>query len=177
MITASNPSATMEPTAQSPIPDDAPVSLSPQHLRAVRRSRRIIDYPGFVVPYAVGTPEAWVAYQFSLLDQPDVQVESILWCLDEGNVAYHPSKVLPRHLDESMQPWYDAGVDAYQLMVEETHKRGLEAIFTYRINGYDRSVDDVPFAQPVKEAHPEWLIPDGWIPTGMWNFAEPGVHE
>lgn len=154
-----------------------PVLLSAEHLQAVRRSRRIIDYPGFVVPYYVGTPTEWIEYQFSLIDQPGVQVESILWCLDEGNVAYHPSKVLPVHHEESMDPWYDAGVDAYQVMVDETHRRGLEALFAYRINGFDRGVDDVPFAQPVKEAHPEWLIPGGWIPTGMWNFAEPGVHE
>ena len=153
------------------------MQLSAEHLTALSRSRKIIDYPGFVVPYSVGTPREWTDYQFSLINKPGVQVESILWCLDEGNVAYYPSKLLPVHVEESMKPWYDAGTDAYQVMVDETHKRGLEAIFAYRINGFDRAVDDTPFAHPVKEAHPEWLLPGGWIPTGMWNFAEPGVHD
>ena len=52
------------------------MQLSAEHLRAVSRSRRIIDYPGFVVPYAVGTPTEWVDYQFSLINKPGVQVES-----------------------------------------------------------------------------------------------------
>ena len=154
-----------------------PILLSKEHLHAVNRQRRIIDYPGFFVPYRIGSPKEWIDFQFSLLDKGPVQVDSILWCLDEGNVAYCKSKVLPEHVEECMKPWFDAGVDAYQVMVEQTHKRGLEAIFAHRINGFDRSLDDVPFEQPVKKAHPDWLIPGGWIPTGMWNFAVPGAQD
>ena len=153
-----------------------PVELLSEHLQAVNRRRRIIDLAGLMEPWQLG-PNGWVDWRFSLIDKGDTQIDSLWWCIDEGNVAYYPSKILPVQYPPYMQPWFDAGVDILKVMVEESHKRKLEAFFAHRINGFDRLLDDVPYEQPVKKAHPDWLIPGGWIPTGMWNFAVPGAQD
>jgi len=74
-----------------------PVPLSPEHLAAVKRTRRIMVNNDVGAPpqsFEV-TPEQWVAAKFSLFDEPGSQVDCISWCLDEGNYACYPSKVLP----------------------------------------------------------------------------------
>ena len=152
------------------------VHLSESHLNALNRRRRIIDLGGLMEPLGVG-PKRWIDYRFSLVDKPGTQVDSLWWCVDEGNVAYYPSKVLPVQVVSSMKAWFDAGVDILKVMVQETHKRKLEAFFAYRLNGYDRGDDDIPFEQPMKRQHPDWLIKGAWCPGGLWNFAVPGVRD
>ncbi|MBN2310173.1 MAG: family 10 glycosylhydrolase [Candidatus Hydrogenedentes bacterium] len=157
----------------------ARVELSEEHAEAVNRPRRIVDLGGLIEPWAVG-PERWIDWRFSLLDAPGgTQIDSLWWCVDEGNVAYYPSEVLPVEAIPELKAWRDAGADLLDVMVAETHKRGLEAFFAYRLNGFDRGFDDVPHEQPVKREHPDWLIQGegAWSPGGLWNFAVPGVHD
>ena len=93
------------------------VSLSKKHLKAVNRRRRIIDLGGLIEPWGLG-PKRWIDWRFSLVDKPGTQIDSLWWCIDEGNVAYYPSKVLPVQVVPSMKPWFDAGVDILRVMVE-----------------------------------------------------------
>ncbi|MFH1006844.1 MAG: family 10 glycosylhydrolase [Candidatus Latescibacterota bacterium] len=160
----------------APVPEA--VQLSEYHLAALNRRRRIIDLAGLIEPFGVG-PKRWIGWRFSLVDQPGVAIDSLWWCINEGNFAVYPSKILPFEKVPSMKPWWDAGVDVLQVMVEETHKRNVEAFFAYRLNGYDRDSDDVPFEQPVKQEHPDWLLSGegAWCPGGLWNFAVPEVQD
>ncbi len=91
-----------------------PVSLSAKHIEAVNRPRQImvnndVGYPLASFDVTV-TPDQWVAARFSLFDEPGSQVDSISWCIDEGNYACYPSKVLPMVIYPGMQKWLDAGV-------------------------------------------------------------------
>ena len=168
-----------EPVSAPSENKSAAIKLSKAHAEAVNRRRRIIDMAGLIEPWHVG-PKRWTDWRFSLLDAPGgTQVDSLWFCVDEGNVAYYPSKVLPVEEIPELQSWRDAGVDLLEFSVEETHKRGLEAFFAYRLNGFDRGFDDKPYEQPVKEQHPDWLIQGegAWCPGGLWNFAVPGVHD
>ena len=37
------------------------------------------------------TPEEWIGSRFSAFTQPGSQVDSVGWCLDEGNIVAYPS--------------------------------------------------------------------------------------
>ncbi len=156
------------------------IRLSKAHLAAVNRRRRI------AVNYDVGYPQSffgidvkrWVEYRFCFADQPGSQIDSLWWCIDEGNLAYYPSKVIPVTRCPRMKIWFDAGVDIVKVMSEECHKRGLEAFYTYRLNGADREADiTTPARLPMKDQHPEWLVKGAWWKPGLWNFAVPEVRE
>ncbi|MBN1343014.1 MAG: metallophosphoesterase [Phycisphaerae bacterium] len=160
------------------------VHLSKEHLKAVNRRRRI------VVNYDVGYPaesfgvevKKWVDYRFSYADRPASQIDSLWWCIDEGNLAYYPSKVLPVTKSRNIRRWLDAGIDILKVAVDESHKRGIEAFYTYRLNGYDGEFDERgnslrPIHLPMKDRHPDWLLEDTWCPGGLWNFAVKGVRE
>ncbi len=156
------------------------VHLSESHLAALNRHRRI------AVNYDAGYPQElfgidikrWVDFRFNFADEPGSQIDSLWWCLDEGNLAYYPSKVLPVTQCPRMKMWFDAGINIVKVMVEETHKRGLEAFWTYRLSGADREPDlTTPIKLPMKEQHPDWLIKGGWWKPGLWNFAVPEVRE
>ena len=75
--------------------------LSSEHLAAVNRPRRIyvnndVGYGAPMGPQLSAiTPEEWIAARFSAFTQPGSQVDSVGRCLDEGNIAAYPSKVLP----------------------------------------------------------------------------------
>ena len=124
------------------------------------------------------TPDQWVAARFSLFDEPGSQVDCISWCLDEGNNACYPSEVLPMVIYPGMQKWLDAGVDIVRVMADETHKRGLEAFWEYRLNGADREVDLTTAVRlPMKEQHPDWILKESWWGPGLWNFAVPELQD
>ena len=77
-----------------------PFALPAAHVAAVNRSRRIIVNNDVGHGHPMGlesghvTPDQWVAARFSLFDEPGSQVDCVSWCLDEGNRACYPSKVL-----------------------------------------------------------------------------------
>jgi hypothetical protein len=157
-----------------------PVSLSEEHIAAVNRPRRIIvnNDVGYPLESFEVSVERWIAARFSLFDEPGSQVDCISWCLDEGNLACYPSKVLPEVRYPGLQRWLDAGTDIVKVMAEETHKRGLEAFWEYRLNGTDREADlNTPARLPMKEQHPDWLIEGSWWGPGLWNFAVEGVRD
>ena len=162
----------------------APVHLSEEHRKAVNRRRRIavnhdVGYPAHLFGIDV---KKWVAFRFSFPDEPGSQIDSLWWCLDEGNLAFYPSKVLPVTKSPQMRKWLDAGIDILEVAVEESHKRDIEVFYTHRLNGFDGewSVDGKlvrPMNLPMKDQHPDWLLDWTWGPGKLWNFAVEGVRE
>ncbi|MFM2096332.1 MAG: hypothetical protein RIS70_3456, partial [Planctomycetota bacterium] len=100
------------------------IELSDTHRAAVNRRRRI--YVNNDVGYdavAMGpkltaiTPDEWLAARFSAFDQPNSQVDCVGWCLDEGNIAAYPSKVIPELQYPTLLRWRAEGVDIAQRIV------------------------------------------------------------
>ena len=113
---------------------------------------------------------------FEFIDDEATRIDSVWWCFSEGNEANWPSKVLPYMDHPAYREWAAAGIDPVRLLVDETRSRGLEAFFSYRINGSDNDVPGKIPALPMKEAHPEWLI-HTWGRNGYWTFAYEGVRD
>ncbi|MBM4074748.1 MAG: hypothetical protein FJ267_03805, partial [Planctomycetes bacterium] len=105
-------------------------------------------------------------------------VDCVGFCLDEGNIAAYPSKILPELQYPTLLRWRKEGVDIAQRFVEEGHRRKLEVFWEHRLNGADRETDvSTPARHPLKEAHPDWLLEGGWWKPGLWNFAVPEVRQ
>ena len=161
------------------------IELSEAHLAAVNRQRRIyVNNDAGYDRVAMGpkltaiTPDEWLAARFSAFDQPGCQVDCVGWCLDEGNIAAYPSKIIPELQYPTLLRWRKEGVDIAQRIVEESHRRKLEVFWEHRLNGADREVDvTTPARHPLKDAHPDWLLQGGWWQPGLWNFAVPEVRE
>ena len=78
------------------------------------------------------------------------------------------------------------GCDLMNMAIDECHKRGIEAIMHYRISEVDHShmygtnnrpvKDDKTLWNPVKLAHPDWVVKTWWV-QGHWNVAAEGVRE
>jgi hypothetical protein len=148
-----------------------PVVLSEAHVAAVNRPRRIYVNNDVGLPIEFGIEvNDWITFQFDLFDEPGMQVDTIAWCFDEGNLAAYPSKVIPVLQYPGLQKWLGAGIDIVRVAVDETHKRRKEAFYVYRVNGTDWEDGKSWYLSPLKKAHPEWL-------TGYtWNFAVPEVR-
>ncbi|MEE3373456.1 MAG: family 10 glycosylhydrolase [Planctomycetota bacterium] len=163
---------------------DVRVQLSPTHLAAVNRQRRIyVNNDVGIDAVAMGpretdiTPTEWVAARLSAIAQPGSQVDTVGWCLDEGNIAAYPSDLIPELQYPTVLRWRNSGVDIAQRLVEESHRHQLEVFWEHRLNGADRESDvRTPATPPLKARHPDWLLPDGWWKPGLWNFAVPQVR-
>lgn len=90
-----------EPASRNPA-SAKPVVLSDAHIPAVNRPRRIyVNNDAGYDKVAMGPklsaikPEKWIAARFSAFDQPDCQVDSVGWCLDEGNIAAYSRISVP----------------------------------------------------------------------------------
>ena len=165
---------------------DTAIELSTEHLAAANRPRRVIvnndtnfGAPSVANAFAGMDVEQLVHIYFDLFDQPDVKVDSIWWCWLDGNYANYPSKILPIWELPGLKKWWEAGIDPLRIFAEETRKRGMEAFFSYRLNGSDRKALG-PLSKPLlKNEKPEWLI-HTWEPhsnPGYWNFAIEGVRQ
>ena len=148
-------------------PDNAPPALAPEgfrahlsaaHIAAVNRPRRI--YANNDVGIGLGIDlKPWLSFRFDLFDEPGMQVDTIAWCLDEGNIVAYPSKVNPVLQYPGLQKWLGEGIDIVKVLVDETHKRDKEVFWVHRLNGKDANSDfSGGEASPLKKQHPEWLL-------------------
>lgn len=163
--------AIAEDTAAPAASRQQPVVLSEAHRAAVNRPRRIYvnNDVGLPVEFGIAVND-WITFQFDLFDEPGMQVDTIAWCFDEGNLAAYPSKVIPVLQYPGLQKWLGEGIDIVRVAVDETHKRRKEAFYVYRLNGVDWEDGKAWYLSPLKKEHPEWL-------TGFtWNFAVPEVR-
>ena len=153
--------------------------LSSEHIDAINRRRRVIVNFDVIAAdgarFATKEIERLVEWKFMFADEPGTHIDSIYWSWGEGHQAPYPSEVLPLYDSPGFKKWADDGINIVRVFLEASKQRGIEAFFSYRINGSDNDLG--PVAEiPMKEAHPDWLI-HTWNANGYWNFAIEGVHE
>lgn len=156
-------------------------SLTPSHMAAVNRRRRII------LQSDVGAGAFYnenldrkrltdaIDYHLALLDERN-QIDSIWWDWTEGNSAAWPSRILPRQT-AIFPKWSEAGVDPVRVLLTEARKRGREVFFSYRVNGNDNGPGEFQLVRPMKEKHPERLIQAVYPFKQYWNLTFPEVRE
>jgi hypothetical protein len=113
-------------------------------------------------------------------------VDSVLVCIN-AQVMYYPTRVGTMRgtlsTDEERQKWpasetqrfsnlkamFDAGTDPYAVMIEESRRRGIEALLTFRVN--DDHGNDFLNTQ-FRIDHPEWRLGKGAL-----NFDHDEVRD
>ena len=153
-------------------------SFHPDHQAAVDRRRRIIvqNDPGETGLTPANSVQEWKDFGFQYFDQPNSQVDAIWWDFDPHHPVWHHA---------------DPEVDLWAVVLEETHRRGLEAFWHHRISEIDvgppgtrmahwpdkKTVTQGDnFLHPIKAEHPDWVIKTWWW-QGMWNLAVPEVRD
>ena len=153
--------------------------LSSEHINAINRRRRVIVNFDVIssdgARFATKEIERLVEWKFMFADEPGTHIDSIYWSWGEGHQAPYPSEVLPLYDSPGFKKWSDDGINIVQVFLEASKQRGIEAFFSYRINGSDNDLGPVAKI-PMKETHSDWLI-HTWNANGYWNFAVEGVHE
>ena len=164
-----------------------PVVLSDAHRAAIDRPRRIImqyDINCEGMPFGMRSGsvspdlrQEAVEFHMAALREKGNQIDSVWWELGEGEVAQWPSEVLQTQ-QTVFPPWWEAGLDPVELLVEATQEMSREVFWSYRINGSPWPRQPLE-AQTFKTEHPEWAhqgLPQ--IPTSLfWDFSFPAVRE
>ena len=179
------------------------VRLSREHIAALNRPRRVVvNYDAvatMIDPTGDEEMDSFVDERLAVADDPAIQIDSIWWNWGEGNVAPYPSKVLPRFQHPGYEKWIERGFDIARLFLDATHRRGIEAFFSHRMNGSDNDpmyvpevgvimdmvvqgsgdIGDAPkvYTIPLKEEHPDWLFQKPPGVNGYWNYAVHGVRD
>ncbi len=190
------PTALVAPAA---VPSPGAVSLSKAHIAAVERKRRIVmnyDALASLLQYqkhgGKQDLDSFKRHMLGILDYEDNQIDSVGWCWSEGNEAPYPSEILPTLLDHPVFKVVPEGIDLLRMGCEESHRRGIEAFFSLRINGgdHDRSYLERRIPKlPKKWNNKDWLI--NWNPdpkgppeymspfhkSAFWNFAAKGLRD
>ena len=122
--------------------------LSPEHLAAVNRKRRIVvnhQVDGLLCAVEQGlTVEQIMAYEFAFADTLGSHIDAQWWSLDntfllEGRPLIDqtspsvPSYVSPERV-KVFQHWLDDGINIAEVYIKETKKRDLECFYSYRLN-------------------------------------------
>ena len=167
-----------------------PVSLSAEHAAAVNHQRRIFfQYdPAADIQHKGGFGSdmgAVMDYVFDFADMPGSQLDAI--CLDVSNegVAHYRSKILPAIQHPGLMQWREQGLDYFDELIKQGHRRDKEIWWGLRMNEVERG--DVAYYEqkspakakelnPVKAAHPDWLIRSWWW-QGFWNYAMKEVRD
>ena len=161
------------------------LKLTPEHQAAVNRQRRIFfQYdPAADIQKKGGfgaDMDAVMRYVFDFADLPGSQLDAI--CIDVSNegVAHYRSKILRPIQHPGLVKWRERGLDYFDELIKQGHRRGKEVWWGLRINEVERgdliyyekggagSISDE--RNPVKAAHPEWLIRSWWW-QGFYNYA------
>ena len=172
----------------------ADFKFTPEHYAAVNRQRRIFfQYdPAADIQLKGGfgsDMEALMGYVFDFTDMPGSQLDAI--CIDVSNegVAHYRSKILRPIEHPGLMKWREEGLDYFDAVIRHGHQRGKEIWWGLRMNevergdlaayekpdgGKPRLSPDVK--NPVKAAHPDWLIRSWWW-QGFWNYAVKEVRD
>lgn len=169
-------------------------TFSPEHRAAVNRQRRIFfQYdPAADIQLEGGfgsAMEPLMGYVFDFADMPGSQLDAI--CIDVSNegVAHHESRILRPIEHPGLVKWRAEGLDYFDALIRHGHKRGKEIWWGLRMNEVERG-DLAAYAKPdggkprlspdvrnpVKAAHPDWLIRCWWW-QGFWNYAVKEVRD
>ncbi|MBI82770.1 MAG: hypothetical protein CMJ81_06215 [Planctomycetaceae bacterium] len=159
----------------------AAVELSPQHLDAVNRRRRVVvnfDAIHGDRNFTNIHPDELVKLSLTFADDAGSHIDSIWWNWGEGHQAPYPSKLLPLYDHPGYRKWVADGIDIVRVFVDATRARGLEVFYTFRVNGSDNDLGPVrPI--PMKLKHPAWLLAAPWAPDRKvyWNFSIDQVRQ
>lgn len=164
--------------------------FTPEHQAAVNRSRRIFSQydPAADIQKKGGfgsDMDAVMGYVFGYADLPGSQLDAI--CIDVSNegVAHYRSKILRPIQHPGLMKWREEGLDYFDELIKRGRQRGKEIWWGLRINEVERgdliyyekggaSISDE--RNPVKAAHPDWLIRSWWW-QGFFNYAIPEVRD
>ena len=168
----------------------ADIPFTPEHQAAVNRERRIFSQydPAADIQKKGGfgsDMEALMEYVFGFADLPGSQLDAI--CIDVSNegVAHYRSTILRPIQHPGLMKWREEGLDYFDELIKQGHRRGKEIWWGLRINEVERgdlinyekggaSISDE--RNPVKAAHPEWLIRSWWW-QGFYNYAIKEVRD
>lgn len=155
--------------------------LSPQHLDQIERRRRVVvnfDAIHGDLNFTDIPPSDLVKLSLTFADDPESQIDSIWWNWGEGHQSPYPSKVMPLYDHEGYRKWAEEGVDIMRIFLEATRERGLEAFYSYRVNGSDNDLV-VTREIPMKQRHPEWLMAGPWAPDRkiFWDFRNQEIRD
>jgi hypothetical protein len=166
-----------------------PVALSAEHRAAVERPRRIFfqyDPGDLKRKGGFGSDmKAVMDYVYDFASRPGSQIDAL--CIDISNegVVYYRSKILREIAHPGLMKWREEGLDFFAHLTAEGRRRGKEVWWGLRMNeiergdlvGYDPAASYADYTQrnPVKAAHPDWLIRSWWW-QGFWNYAHPEVR-
>jgi hypothetical protein len=169
---------------------DTPLPLTPAHQAAVDHQRRIFfQYdPAADIQRKGGfgsDMNAVMSYVFDAASQPDSQLDAI--CIDVSNegVTHYRSKILPAIQHPGLMKWREQGLDYFDELIKRGHQRGKEIWWGLRMNEVERgdlavydikAFADMKDRNPVKAAHPEWLLRSWWW-QGFWNYAVKEVRD
>jgi hypothetical protein len=157
------------------------MALSTAHRAALDRPRRIIvEYDANDPVELIGSDfDAWLEFRFAFADQPESQIDSIMWELHpSSDVVAYQSDLLPYTERRDLRRWRDAGIDWLARSIEATRQRGIEVWWTHRISEVDLNADnqlEMQTLSPLKAEHPDWTLPSWWW-QGMWNLDSPGLR-
>ena len=164
-------------------------TLSPLHDKAVKRQRRIISQEDANMPIeALGMDiTKWLEHRFDLIDTSGCQIDTIFWDIgfSEDSYAVYPnSKLLPPLDHKGLNKWREQGIDWVKVLIDESHKRNLEAFWSHRVCPVDfpqpyvanSTHDDSSRGNYLKKAHPDW-VNKCWWPQGLWNLANPQLRK
>jgi len=117
---------------------------------------------------------------FSHIDDPASQIDAIWWDINGASPgSAYPSEILPPVDNPLLKVWLSEGIDWVQQLVDETRSRKREVFWNYRISEVDGLAGGglaKKELNPMKAAHPDWLVPDTWWWQGMWNLASEGLR-
>ncbi|MCY3756882.1 MAG: family 10 glycosylhydrolase [Acidobacteria bacterium] len=169
------------PAEEAAVDDSDRFVLSPQHLAQIERRRRVVvnfDAIHGDLKFANIPPSDLVKLSFTFADDPESQIDSIWWNWGEGHQSPYPSKVMPLYDQEGYRKWVEEGVDIMRIFLEATRERGLEAFYSYRVNGSDNDLV-VTREIPMKQRHPEWLLAGPWAPDRkiFWDFRNQEIRD
>jgi len=169
---------------------DTPIQLTPAHRAAVDHQRRIFfQYdPAADIQRKGGfgsDMDAVMGYVFDAVSQPASQLDAI--CIDVSNegVAHYRSKILPAIQHPGLMKWREQGLDYFDELIKRGRQRRKEIWWGLRMNEVERgdlavydikAFADMKDRNPVKAAHPEWLIRSWWW-QGFWNYAVQEVRD
>jgi len=160
---------------------ESATELSAEHQKAVRRRRRIVVQYDPQELYGIDF-QTWIDYRFRYLDEAGTQIDSVFWDMGRLGQVLYPSKFLDPLVNAGFQKWRDQGIDPVGRLVAETRKRGLEVFWHHRVSEVDLNAEGTgaawkDAADPLKRAHPDWVLKTNWWRHGLWNLAVPAVRE
>ena len=167
-----------------------PIELPLDLQRALKsRRRRIVvqhDAHDVLVRYAKrhGNKAPFEPFRdavFAYPDDPQTQIDALWWDVAGNSAgAVYPSQIEPPVDVPLLQFWLSLGIVWIAELVSGARQRKLEVFWNHRISEVEGRPEgglETKVLNPLKAAHPDWVIPVDFWWQGMWNLAAPGLRD